>query len=288
MPTSPLVADPLTPTHHRVRHFGVCVLLALAWLAIPPAAQAAGNDLGVTQTLSATKAKPGGTIKVTSTVTNLGTEPVSEAFVELAVLKGKILVFGTKDPYTSFSSSQGSCALNSERGITPQALVCSLGSLAPGQSAQIHASIRVRESAVQTTTLLPKPGENEYSDTAKPNDARNQPFYLNVPPTVSGSKRLKLIGLPKGCVTGNFTLTVRSKVPDAKKMRVDADLGFDQNGHHLLFKKEVKGPAITMKVPASRAEFQIDEGAFPSYTLIVKTKLGGGRALKTTIKFKRC
>jgi hypothetical protein len=248
----------------------------------------AGNDLGVTQTLSATKAKPGGTIKVTSTVTNLGSEAVSEAFVELAVLKGKILVFGTKDPYTSFSSSQGSCAQNSERGITPEALVCSLGSLAPGQSAQIHASIRVRESAVQTTTLLPKPGENEYSDAVKSNDARNQPFYLNVPPTVSGSKRLKLIGLPKGCVTGNFTLTVRSKVPAAKKMRIDLDLGFDKNGRHLLFKKEVKGPAIKMTVPASRAEFQIDEGAFPSYTLIVKTKLGGGQSLKTTVKFKRC
>ena len=261
---------------------------ALLALGGSPALAAAGNDLGVTQTLSATKAKPGGTIKVTSTVTNLGTAPVSEAFVELALLKGKILVFGTKDPYTSFSSSQGSCAQNSEQGITPEALVCSLGSLAPGQRAQIHASIRVRESAVQTTTLLPKPGENEYNDDVKPNNARNQPFYLDVPPTVSGSKRLKLTGLPKGCVTGDFTLTVRSKVPGTKKMRIDADLGFDKNGRHLLFKKEVGGPAITMKIPASRAEFQIDEGAFPSYTLIVKTKLGGSRALKTTIKFKRC
>jgi hypothetical protein len=89
-------------------------------------------------------------------------------------------------------------------------------------------------------------------------------------------------------VTGNFTLTVRSKVPAAKKMRIDLDLGFDKNGRHLLFKKEVKGPAIKMTVPASRAEFQIDEGAFPSYTLIVKTKLGGGQSLKTTVKFKRC
>jgi hypothetical protein len=43
-----------------------------------------------------------------------------------------------------------------------------------------------------------------------------------------------------------------------------------------------------MKVPASRAEFQIDEGAFPFYTLVVKTKLGRGHALKTTIKFTRC
>ena len=134
-------------------------MAAAAWLAIPAAAQAAGNDLGVTQTISATKAKPGGTIDVTSTVTNLGTQTESEATVELAALKGKILVIAANDPYTSFSSSQGSCSKNAEQGITTQALVCSLGALAPGQSAQIHATIRVQESAIQQTNLLPPRGE---------------------------------------------------------------------------------------------------------------------------------
>jgi hypothetical protein len=263
--------------------------LAAAWLAIPAAAHAAGSDLGVTQTLSATKAKPGGTIDVTSTVTNLGTQPATEAYVELAALKGKILVFGTNDPYTSFTSSQGSCAANSEQGITTEAMVCSLGTLAPGQSVQIHATIRVRESAVQTTTLLPKPGENEYSDAVKSNDARNQPFYLNVPPKVRGSKLLKLIGLPRGCVTGDFTLTAVSKVAQTKKMKIKADLGFNsKNGRHLLFSKQANGRRIKMKVPASKADFQIDEGAFPSYTLIVKAKLGSGHTEMTTVEFKRC
>lgn len=271
------------------RTLGAVLALAAAWLAIPAAAHAAGSDLGVTQTLSATKAKPGGTIDVTSTVTNLGTQPATEAYVELAALKGKILVFGTNDPYTSFTSSQGSCAANSEQGITTEAMVCSLGTLAPGQSVQIHATIRVRESAVQTTTLLPKPGENEYSDAVKSNDARNQPFYLNVPPKVRGSKLLKLIGLPRGCVTGDFTLTAVSKVAQTKKMKIKADLGFNsKNGRHLLFSKQANGRRIKMKVPASKADFQIDEGAFPSYTLIVKAKLGSGHTEMTTVEFKRC
>jgi hypothetical protein len=256
---------------------------------MPAAAQAATNDLGVTQTLSATRVKPNGKVEVSSSVTNLGTQNVAQAFVELAALKGKILTTSApKDPYTSFSTSQGSCQQNDERGITPQAVVCSLGALAPGQSAQIHATIKVGESAVQTTSLLPKPGENEYTDDVKSNNAFNQPFYLDVPPTVSGAKGVKLSGLPKGCVRGNFTLTAKSKVAGTKKMRINVDLGFDtKNGKHLLFKKEVKGSKITMKIPASKAEFQIDEGAFPSYTIVVKTKLGG-RALKTTVKFKRC
>ena len=150
--------------------------------------------------------------------------------MELATLKGKILVFGANDPYTSFSSSQGSCANKRRtRGSPTQALVCSLGPLAPGQSAQIHATIRVRESAVQSTTLLPKTGENEYSDAVKSNDAGNQPFYLDVPPKVSGSKLLKLIGLPQGCVTGDFTLTASLESrAQTKKMKINADLGFNR------------------------------------------------------------
>jgi hypothetical protein len=43
-----------------------------------------------------------------------------------------------------------------------------------------------------------------------------------------------------------------------------------------------------MRVPASKADFQIDEGAFPSYTLIVKAKLGDGHTEMTTVEFKRC
>jgi len=273
----------------RARHtLAAALVVAAAWLSLSAAAQAADNDLGVTQTLSATKAKPGGTINVTSTVTNLGTQPVSEAYVELATLKGKILVFGANGRYTSFSSSQGSCAVNAEQGVTTEAVVCSLGSLAPGQSAQLHATIRVRESAVQTTTLLPKPGENEYTDALKSNDARNQPFYLNVPPKVRGSKLLKLIGLPQGCVSGDFTLTAVSKVAQTKKMKIKADLGFDsKNGRHLLFTKQANGGRIKMRVPASKADFQIDEGAFPSYILIVKAKLGGHVEM-TKVEFKRC
>ena len=80
---------------------------------------------------------------------------------------------------------------------------------------------------MQSTTLLPNPGKTNTATPTSSNDARNQPFYLNVPPKVRGSKQLKLIGLPRGCVTGDFTLTAISKVAQTKKMKIKADLGFD-------------------------------------------------------------
>jgi hypothetical protein len=263
------------------------LLVAGAALALPAASQAAANDVGVTQSLSRSKSKPGGTVDVTATVTNHGSQSATQVYVELATLKGKILVFGANDPYTSFSTSQGKCSQDTERASATTALECNLGTLAPGQSAQINATIRVTESAVQQTTLLPQPGENEYQDAVKSNDSASNPIFLDVPATVSGSKRIKLKGVPKSCVSGNFTLTATAKA--AKKMKMKVDLGFSTtNGRHLIFSKQVNGHKVKMLVPASKASTQIDEGNFPSYSVIVKAKLGGGHALQTTVRFKRC
>src|SRR5262249_2425275 len=154
----------------------------------PAASQAATNDVGVSQTLSAGKAKPGGTVNVTATVTNHGSQSATQVYVELANLKGKILVFGTNNPYTAFSSTQGKCSQDSERASATTALECNLGTLAPGQSVQIKATVRVTESGVQLTTLLPPPGENEYQDSDKSNDSASDPIFLNVPANVTGSK----------------------------------------------------------------------------------------------------
>ena len=72
-------------------------------------------------------------------------------------------------------------------------------------------------------------------------------------------------------------------------MKMKADLGFStSNGRHLLFSKQVNGHKVKLRIPASRAVTQIDEGNFPSYSVIIKAKLGGGHALQTTVHFKRC
>jgi hypothetical protein len=274
----------------RVRSSLAALLVAGATLvALPAASQAAANDVGVSQSLSASKSKPGGTVDVTATVTNNGSQAATQVYVELATLKGKILVFGANDPYTSFSTTQGKCSQDTERASASTALECNLGTLAPGQSAQIKATIRVTESAVQLTTLLPIPGENEYKDAVKSNDSASNPIYLDVPAKVTGSKLIKLRGVPRSCVRGNFTLTATSRVAGTKKMKMKADLGFStKNGRHLLFSKQVRGKKVKLKIPAKKAVIQIDEGNFPSYLVIIKAKLGGGHAVKTIVRFKRC
>jgi hypothetical protein len=90
-------------------------------------------------------------------------------------------------------------------------------------------------------------------------------------------------------VSRDFTLTATSEVPGTKKMKIKADLGFSTStGRHLLVSKQAKGHKIKMRIPASKAATQIDEGNFPSYSVIIKAKLGGGHALQTTVHFKRC
>src|SRR3954469_24968415 len=83
----------------------LCVLMAG-----PAAAQAATFDLGVTQTPSATKVKPGGSMTIDSTVSNLGDQNYDEVYVELGSLGGHGKE--ANNPYLSFSSSQGSCQNN--------------------------------------------------------------------------------------------------------------------------------------------------------------------------------
>jgi hypothetical protein len=266
------------------RCLAVTSVVVLALLAVPSAAPAFEDDLGVTQSLSATRAKPGGTISVESTVTNVGTRAQPETFVELGTLAA--YERGANDPYVSFSSSQGSCVDNSAEafGTVYHDLVCTLGALAPGQTAVVHASMQINQSAVHSTILLPNDHEGGYLDANHSNDAGSQAFYLDVPPTVSGSKKIKLLGLPQGCATGDFTLTAKSKIARTKKMRVNAELGLGEEGSGLTFSKQVKGRKISMSIPASKAEPQLTG----SYTVVVKAKLGGGHALKTTIEFTRC
>src|SRR2546423_5891696 len=118
----------------------IAVLIAVlaAMLALPAAAQAA-TDLGITQNLSDKTVKPGGTLNINVTVSNLGTT-TTDAFVDIDSLGGHGKA--ANNPYTSFSSSQGSCSDHSSvgYGMLYHYLVCSLGPLSPGQTATINAA----------------------------------------------------------------------------------------------------------------------------------------------------
>jgi len=267
-----------------MRRSAALLVVAASLLALPAGAQAAAPDLSITQTPSAKLVKPGGSVNFDVTVTNVGSVAVDQVYVNLYSLRGH----GTAaaNPYTSANASQGSCADNSgpAYGMYYYGQVCSLGALAPGQSAKIAAVVQVNQSMNHFATLLPNAFEGGYQDANNANNEGADSIFLDVPPKVTGSKMLKFKGLPASCVSGDFTLDVTAKATGVKKIKVQASLGFDVNGDGQYFSKTASGKHLKVKFPASKAAVDIEK----TYTLKVKAKLGGGHALKTTVEYARC
>jgi hypothetical protein len=249
-------------------------------LALPAAAHASRFDLALRQDASAKVVNAGGLITYTVTITNQGTEPNEGVFVNLFSLKGHGL--GANNPYQSVSTSQGSCPDMSEGGY--HQLVCTLGPLASGASAKIVAVVQVNESMNHIAALLPNAFEGGYNDEGESDNESVLRATASVPPTVSGSKMIKLTGLPAGCTPGDFNLRATTKVKGVKKMRASLFLGFDQEGEGHTWQKIVQGSKLRAKVPASRLAPEL--GVF--YKLKVKAKRGGAKPLTVTVTFQPC
>jgi hypothetical protein len=249
-------------------------------LALPAAAHASRFDLALSQTASAGIVDAGATVTFTVTITNRGSEPYEEVFVNLFSLKGHGR--GANNPYTSVSTTQGACPDQSV-GEYHQ-LVCTLGPLASGASAKIVAVVQVNESMHHIAALLPNAYEGGFNDESDSDNESVLTTTASVPPTVSGSKKIKLTGLPSGCTQGDFTLGATTKVAGVKKMRASMDLGFNEEGEGQTWQKTVQGNHLKVKVPASRLAPEL--GVF--YKLKLKAKRGGAKPLITTIMIQPC
>ena len=165
--------------------------VAIAALALPASASA---DLVVSQTASPKPVKKGELVTITVTVSNPGpaTAGSDESQVEVFPLRGSS-ERPAANPYQSITPSQGTCT------ITPtgayQVADCSFGELAAGASAQIVAVLQVNES--MNHVAAPKVGTWSELNVA-----------ASTPPTVTGAKQIRLVGVPNGCVPGDFALTV--------------------------------------------------------------------------------
>jgi hypothetical protein len=250
-------------------------------LALPAAAHAS-RDLALSQVASANVVKAGGLVTYTVTVSNQGTEAFGddEVFVNVFSLRGHGQ--SANNPYQSVSTSQGTCDTQSEGGS--QQLVCTLGALASGASAQIVAVVQVNESANNLAALIPNRFEGGYQDGNNDNNESIVRTTASTPPTLSGSKKIKLTGLPAGCATGDFTLGAVAKVKGVKKMTAYLFMGFDRNGEGQSWQKVAKGNHLRAKVPASRLAPEL--GVF--YELKVSAKRRGATLQKVTVKFQPC
>jgi hypothetical protein len=268
-----------------VRRIGLAagIVAVLALMVVPAAAQAK-IDLAIGETPSATIVDAGHSVSFDVTVVNRGTVAFEQVYVNLYSLRGHGQ--GANNPYTSVSTSQGACKDESGPafGYTYHNQVCELGALAPGASATIKATVTVNESMNHFAALLPNAYEGGYQDDDGSNNQASDRITANAPPTITGSKAIKLKGLPSGCVSGNFTLRASTKVAGVKKMSASMDLGFDAEGVGHFWQKVVRGKKLVATVPGSRLTPEL--GA--TYKLHVKAKRGGGRKLETIVILKPC
>jgi hypothetical protein len=107
---------------------------------------------------------------------------------------------------------------------------------------------------------------------------------VSAPPAISGSKAIRLRGIPPGCVTGDFTLRASTKAPGVKKMYASIDLGYDAEGVGHSWHRLVRGRKLVARVPGSQFAPELGK----TYTLHIKAKRGGGRKLETVVVLKAC
>ncbi|MGH2988693.1 MAG: hypothetical protein ACRDMA_02360 [Solirubrobacterales bacterium] len=242
--------------------------LCLAVLAVPALAQA---DFRVVlgQKESADPVRPGDLETYTVTVRNVGSDTLFPDFtVELAgFAPGSSRA--VNNPYRSVTPSQGGCVITNTDAANPgehgyKWTDCTLGSLAPGKTATIKAVVEMNESMDHWVDVLY--GGAQY----------NFPVFetttVSTPATLSGSKKIRVKGLPDGCVRDDFELKVRAKASGVKKMVAALE------GDKL---DTVKAKRIKVDVPVADLEPGFHE-------LKLSAKREHGSKLKATVTFQRC
>ena len=279
-----------SPGIHRVSWRWLFALapmaLFVAFLALPASARAL-TDIGVTQTPSARVVQPGGLVTFHIEVKNLGDTPNSYGgvYVELASFADGAL--GADAPYQSFSTTRGSCADNSSAayGTVYHYIDCDLGTMNPGDTAEITATAKVNQSFNHSTVLMPSAGGGEYFDDKNSNNQSGQRIAADFPPKVTGSRKLKITGVPDGCVAGDFTIHVTANGTHVKKVQASIYLGFDVNGDGMFFKKQQNGTHLTARIPASKI---FEPRLAQQYNLHVKAKRAGRKPYEQVIAFTMC
>ena len=265
-----------------MRGRGNSLLLAAAIAATAlavPAAASASFDIAVTQTESADPVDRGALVTYTVTMTNEGTETFDGVGLDLFSLTPGGAGAVPANPYRSVSQSQGTCAI-SPAGEYQQVL-CSLGSLAPGASAQVTAAVEAHESMDHVAGLLRCDFGPEScvatSDQDPFDDEVRERLTVIVPPRISGSPKVKLKGLPEGCVDGDVVIKVKAKGSKVKEIKAKL---IGRNVSERLGRSS--GRKLKFTLPGSALE----QARF--YELNVNVTRKGGPGFKRTVELQAC
>jgi hypothetical protein len=247
---------------------GALVVLAVCVLA-PPGLARADFRVVLGQTESADPVKPGDLETYDVSVRNVGSDTLFPDFtVELAGFAPDS-ERSVNNPYRSVTPSQGSCEITNTDAANPgeygyKWTDCTLGALAPGATARIKAVVEMHESMDHRVDVLYGGAQYNFPVVER--------TTVSTPATVSGSKKIKVKGLPDGCVSRDFTIKARAKVNDVKKMVAALE------SHKL---EVVKAKRLKADVPVGDLEAGFHE-------LKLSAKRERGAKLKSSVTFQRC
>jgi hypothetical protein len=246
------------------------LVAALALGASLFSAATASAEIHISQTASPAAVPKGGLVTLTITIRNETSAPEPGA-VEMFSLTA----FGGRpvdDPYESVSSTMGTCQLAPVNGY--KAVKCDPGSpLAPGAELRITAVVRLN------FTMHHDVFSTNYS---KPSEIG---VGVSAPPTLRGSAPVKLRGLPTGCVTGDFKLTISTATPGAIGLGAELELGTGSNGYELVWRHSSRGTHTAVTVPVSRI---LSPQVGKLYTLHVVVRRRGEPPLARLVGLEVC
>lgn len=247
-------------------------IVAIGMVVAPAGASA---ELTFSNVPSATEVRTGDTVEMAMTAGNTG--PDAEQFT---VAVNEIKFGGQKsvaNPIQSVTSTHGDCSPSG--GLSRYELFCHL-EVPAGVEARIGVTFQVNESLFVHAGVLEADGGLDPIDDSQ--------VWANYPPRfLEDSKKIKVKGLPDGCVDRDLTLKVSSK--GAKKIK--AGLVGPKNEWHgrpwgdpskVNQKLAVeKGSKLKLDIPL--------EGQVPGfYNLKVKAKYENGPKQKAEINIQRC
>jgi hypothetical protein len=148
---------------------------------------------------------------------------------------------------------------------------------------RLAATVKVNESMNHFAALLPDAYSGGFNDGHNLNNEAVDRISASTPPTLSGSRKIKLRGIPTGCATGDFTLRASTKVRGVKKWPPSV-VGLRRRRRRAGMEEGREGEAAGCE----GAGLSPGPGTGRNLQTQVKAKRGGDRALKLTVTFTLC
>jgi hypothetical protein len=243
----------------------------------------AAATVTISQTDSEDPATSGDNVTYSITLTSPDGEP-NQLWISNIVTKPDEVV-PAEIPYVSISTSQGSCQIGVTDlgGTSYSGAICSFpGGIPAGGSISVQAVVKDNYSMDHRVALFDcDPTPNTYGCNPRQVDIERTDVIH--PPTLAGSKKIKVTGLPDGCATGPFKPKAKAK-GDVRS--VSASLSGPNNEYGLAehgSKNKDLGKEAGNKLKAKVGNLKT---GYYQITFLAQRK--GASALKTFLTFQVC